>query len=117
MTCIGRYQIRPVEEVWRNAFKGAMIWYHNLAPNSIDLFSMLADSFIKAHTGAIKVATRKSDVFKIKQRENEMLRDFVSRFQMERMELPPVSNDWVVQAFTQGLNERSSVASKQLKQN
>ncbi|XP_019244274.1 PREDICTED: uncharacterized protein LOC109224141 [Nicotiana attenuata] len=78
---------------------------------------MLADSLEKAHAGAIKVATRKSDVFKIKQRENEMLLEFVSRFQMERMELPPVSNNWAVQAFTKGPNERSSVASKQLKQN
>ncbi|XP_070013421.1 uncharacterized protein [Nicotiana sylvestris] len=78
---------------------------------------MLADSFIKAHAGAVKVATRKYDVFKINQRENEMLREFVSHFQMEQMELPPISDDWVVQAFTQGLNERSSVASKQLKQN
>ncbi|XP_070015448.1 uncharacterized protein [Nicotiana sylvestris] len=33
------------------------------------------------------------------------------------MELPPVSDDWAVQAFTQGLNEPSSVALKQLKQN
>lgn len=63
--------------------KGAMMWNHNLDPNSIDSFAMLAEFFIKAHAGAIKVATRKSDVFKIKQRENEMLREFVSRFQME----------------------------------
>ncbi|XP_070005664.1 uncharacterized protein [Nicotiana sylvestris] len=96
---------------------GAMMWYHNLAPNSIDSFTMLADSFTKGHASTIKVATRKYDVLKIKQRENEMLWEFVSRFQMERMELPPVSNDWKVQAFTQGLNERSSVASKELKQN
>ncbi|XP_019226856.1 PREDICTED: uncharacterized protein LOC109208240 [Nicotiana attenuata] len=46
-----------------------------------------------------------------------MLREFVSRFQMEQMELLPVSDDWAVQAFTQGLNEQSSVASKQLKEN
>ncbi|XP_070025469.1 uncharacterized protein [Nicotiana sylvestris] len=97
--------------------KGAMMWYHKLAPNSIDSLAMLADSFIKGHVSAIKVATRKSDVFKIKQRENEMLREFVSHFQMEWMELPPVIDDWAVQAFTQGLNKRSSVASKQLKQN
>ncbi|XP_070049438.1 uncharacterized protein [Nicotiana tomentosiformis] len=97
--------------------KGAMIWYHNLPPNSIDSFAMLADSFIKAHVGAIKVATRISDLFKVKQKDNEMLREFVSRFQMERMELPPVTDDWAVQAFTQGLNERSSIASRQLKQN
>ncbi|XP_070005141.1 uncharacterized protein [Nicotiana sylvestris] len=94
-----------------------MVWYHNLAPNSIDSFAMLADSFIKAHACSINVATRKSDVFKIRQRENEMLREFVSRFQMERMELRLVSDDWAIRAFLQGLNERSSVALKQLKQN
>lgn len=60
---------------------------------------MQADSFIKAHAGVIKVATRKSYVFKIKQRENEMLREFVSRLQMERMELPLVFDNWAVQAF------------------
>ncbi|XP_070013177.1 uncharacterized protein [Nicotiana sylvestris] len=97
--------------------KGAMMWYHNLDPNSVDSFAMLADSFIRAHAGTIKVVTRKSDVFKIKQTENEMLREFVSRFQMEQMELPPVFDDWAVLTFTQGLKERSSVASKQLKQN
>ncbi|XP_019260403.1 PREDICTED: uncharacterized protein LOC109238408 [Nicotiana attenuata] len=70
--------------------KGAMIWYHNLPPNSIDSFAILANSFMKAHAGAMKVATRKFDVFKIKQRKNEMLREFVSRFQS------PVSDDWAV---------------------
>ncbi|XP_070054409.1 uncharacterized protein [Nicotiana tomentosiformis] len=97
--------------------KGAMIWYHNLPPNSIDSFSMLADSFIKAHAGAIKVQTKKSDLFKVKQKENEMLREFVSRFQMEQIDLLPVADDWDVRAFTQGLNIRSSVASQQLKKN
>nr|XP_009778095.1 PREDICTED: uncharacterized protein LOC104227536 [Nicotiana sylvestris] len=46
---------------------GAMIWYHNLPPNSIDPFSMLSDSSVKAHIGAIKVETRKLDLFKLKQ--------------------------------------------------
>nr|XP_009796402.1 PREDICTED: uncharacterized protein LOC104242986 [Nicotiana sylvestris] len=44
--------------------KGAMIWYHNLTPNSINLFAMLVDAFVKAHVGAIKVETKKSDLFK-----------------------------------------------------
>nr|XP_009785581.1 PREDICTED: uncharacterized protein LOC104233825 [Nicotiana sylvestris] len=78
---------------------------------------MSADAFMKAHVEDIKVATRKSDVFKIKQRDDEMLREFVSRFQMEKMELPPVSDDWAVQDFMQGLNEKSSISSRQLKQN
>ncbi|XP_070011352.1 uncharacterized protein [Nicotiana sylvestris] len=97
--------------------KGVLIWYHNLPPNSIDSFAMLADSFVKAHVGAIKIAMRKSNLFKVRQKENEMLREFVSRFQVERTDLPPVTYDWAVQDFAQGLNTRSSIASRQLKQN
>nr|XP_009805069.1 PREDICTED: uncharacterized protein LOC104250194 [Nicotiana sylvestris] len=54
--------------------KGAIIWYHNLPPNFIDSFSILVDSFVKAHAEAIKVETRKSDLFKVRQKGNEMLR-------------------------------------------
>ncbi|XP_070031795.1 uncharacterized protein [Nicotiana tomentosiformis] len=97
--------------------KGETIWYHNLPPNSIDSFAMLVDTFMKAHAGAIKVETRKSDFFKVKQRDNEMLREFISRFEMELMDLPPVADNWAVQAFTQGLNPRNSLASQKLKQN
>ncbi|XP_059285097.1 uncharacterized protein LOC132038444 [Lycium ferocissimum] len=97
--------------------KGAMLWYHNLPEHSIDSFAMLADAFVKAHAGAIKVETRKSDLFNVKQRDDETLREFVARFQMERMDLPPVTDDWAVQAFTQGLNSRSSITSMELKQN
>ncbi|XP_070022293.1 uncharacterized protein [Nicotiana sylvestris] len=95
----------------------AMIWYHNLLPNSIDSFAMLVDWFIKAHARVIKFVTRKSDLFKVRQNDNEMLREFVSRFQMERMDLHLVTDDWAIKSFTQGLNERSSIASRQLKQN
>ncbi|XP_070021512.1 uncharacterized protein [Nicotiana sylvestris] len=112
-------EIEPVllKKFGETLSKRAMIWYHNLPPNSIDSFTMFADSFMKAHAGAIKVETRKSDIFKVRQKDNEMLREFVSQFQMERMDLPPVADDWAVQAFTQRLNVRSSVASQQLKQN
>ncbi|XP_070045110.1 uncharacterized protein [Nicotiana tomentosiformis] len=84
--------------------KGEMIWYRNLPPKSIDSFVILADAFIKAHVDAIKFEIRKSDLFKVKQRNNEMLREFVSRFQMEQIELQPVADDWAVQAFILGLN-------------
>ncbi|XP_070007193.1 uncharacterized protein [Nicotiana sylvestris] len=97
--------------------KGAMIWSHNLSPDFIDSFAMVVDSFIKEHAEAIKIETRKSDLFKVRQKDNEMLKKFVSRFQMEWMDLPPVADDWVVQSFTQGLNVRSSVSSQQLKWN
>nr|XP_016495916.1 PREDICTED: uncharacterized protein LOC107814926 [Nicotiana tabacum] len=93
---------KKIEETLSNE---AMVWYHNLPPNSIDSFTMLADYSVKAHARVIKVATRKSNIFKIRQTDNKMLREFMSRFQMVRMKLPPVTDDWVIQAFTQGLNE------------
>ncbi|XP_060212160.1 uncharacterized protein LOC132639754 [Lycium barbarum] len=78
---------------------------------------MLADAFVKAHVGAIKVETRNSDLFNVKQRDNETLCEFVAQFQMKRTDLPLVTDDWAVQAFAQGLNSKSSIISMELKQN
>ncbi|XP_070024856.1 uncharacterized protein [Nicotiana sylvestris] len=79
---IKNYEIESVllKKFRETLSKGDMMWYNILAPNSIDSFIVLDDSFIGAHAVTIKVATRHSDVFKIKQRENEILREFVSRF-------------------------------------
>ncbi|XP_019232592.1 PREDICTED: uncharacterized protein LOC109213266 [Nicotiana attenuata] len=87
-----------------------MIWYHNLPPNSIDSFAMLVDAFVNAHPAAIKVETRKLDLSTVKKTDNEMLMEFVSRFQIEQMDLPPVADDWTCSALTQGLNPQSSLA-------
>ncbi|XP_059310847.1 uncharacterized protein LOC132062261 [Lycium ferocissimum] len=56
--------------------KGAMIWYHNLPEHSIDSFAMLADAFVKAHAGAIKVETQKSNLFNVKQRDGETFHEY-----------------------------------------
>ncbi|XP_070050289.1 uncharacterized protein [Nicotiana tomentosiformis] len=52
--------------------------------------------------------------FQSKNKDNEMLSEFVSRFHMKWMDLPPVVDDWAIQAFTQGLNIQSSLASRQV---
>ncbi|XP_070036031.1 uncharacterized protein [Nicotiana tomentosiformis] len=96
--------------------RGALTWYSLLPEHSMDSFEMLTDSFIKAHAGARKVQARKSDIFRIAQRESELLRRFVSRFQKERMLLLVVPNEWVAEAFTKGLNPISSYASRKLKE-
>nr|XP_009605952.1 uncharacterized protein LOC104100431 [Nicotiana tomentosiformis] len=85
-------------------------------PEGRDSFEMLADSFIKAHTGARKVQARKADIFRIAQGDPELLREFVIRFQKERMLLLVVPDEWAARAFTKGLNLRSSDASQKLKE-
>ncbi|XP_070045026.1 uncharacterized protein [Nicotiana tomentosiformis] len=96
--------------------RGALTWYSLLPEHSIDSFEMLVDSFIKAHTGARKVQARKFDIFRITQGESELLREFVTRFQKERMLLPTVPDEWATKAFTNGLNLISSDASHKLKE-
>ncbi|XP_019242134.1 PREDICTED: uncharacterized protein LOC109228071 [Nicotiana attenuata] len=78
---------------------------------------MLAYSFIKAHVVASKVQARKIDIFRIAQEESELLREFVTRFKKERMLLPAMPDEWEVEAFTKGLNPRSSNTSRKLKEN
>ncbi|XP_060200435.1 uncharacterized protein LOC132628685 [Lycium barbarum] len=75
------------------------------------------DAFIKAHAGAKKVQARKADIFIIAQKDDELLREFVTRFQKEQMLLLAVPDEWAAEAFTKGLNPRSSSASLKLKKN
>lgn len=93
---------------------GTLIWYSLLPENSIDSFSMLTDSFVRAHEGATKMRPHRGDIFKIDQGSTELLRDFVARFQKERMSLPMVPDDWPAEAFTKGLNHSSLVESLKL---
>ncbi|XP_070050113.1 uncharacterized protein [Nicotiana tomentosiformis] len=96
--------------------KGALTWYSLLSEHSIDFFEKLADSFIKAHVGSRKVQSRKVDIFRIDHGESELLREFVTKFQKERMLLPAVPDEWAAEAFIKGLNSRSSDASRKLKE-
>ncbi|XP_019260063.1 PREDICTED: uncharacterized protein LOC109238085 [Nicotiana attenuata] len=96
--------------------RGGLTWYSLLPEHSIDSFEMLTNSFIKAHAGDRKVQARKADIFRIAQGEFELLREFVTRFQKERVLLPAVPDEWAAEAFTKGLNPRSSYASRKLKE-
>ncbi|XP_070045885.1 uncharacterized protein [Nicotiana tomentosiformis] len=96
--------------------RGDLTWYSLLPEHFIDFFEMLADFFIKPYAGARKVQARKADIFRITQGESELLREFVTRFQKERMLLPGISDEWAAEAFTKVLNPRSSDASQKLKE-
>ncbi|XP_070050353.1 uncharacterized protein [Nicotiana tomentosiformis] len=96
--------------------KGALTCYYLLPKNSIDSFAELADLFIKAHSGAQKVEKRMEDILKVKQGDTKLLREFVDRFQRERMMLPRVPDNWAAMAFASNLNEKSSEATRRLKE-
>ncbi|XP_060182982.1 uncharacterized protein LOC132612929 [Lycium barbarum] len=97
--------------------KGAITWYSLLPEHSIRSFKMLADAFIKIHSRTKKVLARKAIIFKIAQGDVELLYEFLIRFQKEQMLLPAVPVEWPTEAFTKGLNPRSSSSSLKLKEN
>ncbi|XP_070029321.1 uncharacterized protein [Nicotiana sylvestris] len=92
------------------------MWYSLFPEHSIDSFEMLADSFIKAYARSRKVQAQKAYIFRIAQVVFELLREFVTRFQKERMLLPAITDEWAAEAFTKGLNLRSFDASQKLKE-
>ncbi|XP_070009726.1 uncharacterized protein [Nicotiana sylvestris] len=96
--------------------KGALTWYSLLPENSINSFLELADSFIKAHSGAQKAEKRMENIFKIKQGDSELLRELVDRFQRERMTLSRVPDNWAAMAFASILNKKSLEATRRLKE-
>nr|XP_016474439.1 PREDICTED: uncharacterized protein LOC107796208 [Nicotiana tabacum] len=74
------------------------------------------DLFIKVHPGEQKVKKRIEDIFKVNQGDTELLREFIDRFQRERMLLPRVPDNWAAMAFASNLNEKSSEATMRLKE-
>ncbi|XP_060177736.1 uncharacterized protein LOC132607659 [Lycium barbarum] len=74
--------------------KRAMQWHCTLPQHSIPSFELLVDAFVQAHAGARKVQARKDDIFKIFQRDDERLIEFVTKFQKERMLLPSVPDEY-----------------------
>ncbi|XP_060183153.1 uncharacterized protein LOC132613119 [Lycium barbarum] len=112
-------EVEPIliKKFGKTLSKWAMSWYSLFLEHSIHSFEMLADAFIKAHDGSNKVSTRKADIFKISQGDEELLREFVIRFQKEQMLLPAVPDECAVEAFAKGLKRKTSSALLKLKEN
>lgn len=71
-------QLDEIESVMLKKFghtitKGALTWYKFLPKHYIDSSAMLPDVFVEAHIGAQKVETQMKCIFKIKQRDGELL--------------------------------------------
>nr|XP_016433237.1 PREDICTED: uncharacterized protein LOC107759752 [Nicotiana tabacum] len=56
------------------------------------------------------------DIFKVKQRNTKLLREFVDRLQRERMMLPRVPDNWAAMASASNLKEKRSEATRRLKE-
>ncbi|PNX63491.1 hypothetical protein L195_g061655, partial [Trifolium pratense] len=67
--------------------KGAMTWYHSLAPQSVSSWRDLADQFCRHFTASRKQPKTEAVLDAIFQGDNESLRNFIERFNKEAVQV------------------------------
>ncbi|XP_073107312.1 uncharacterized protein [Elaeis guineensis] len=88
--------------------KAARAWYSELRLGSIHSFGQLEHPFV-AHFSTSRRPPRTSDgLFSIKQRETEILRDFVAQFNVATLEVRDLNEDMTILAM-KGMSEGISI--------
>ena len=98
------------DEIMCRAFpttlKGAArIWFSQLTPNSINTFKVLSAQFTVHFIGRHRYKKSKACLMSIRQREDEMLRSYISRFNKEALSIDEADDKIFVVAFTNGLRK------------
>ena len=83
----------------------ARIWSSRLMPNSISTFKELSAQFIAHFIGGHRYKKSTACLMSIKQREDEMLRSYISRFNKEALSIDEVDDKILVAAFTNELRK------------
>ncbi|XP_031281897.1 uncharacterized protein LOC116140397 [Pistacia vera] len=83
--------------------KPALQWYINLPNNSINSFSQLTDTFVEQFASSKKLEKLSADLYIVYQKRGESLREYVSRFNKEKISIPSYNPETVVDAFRKGL--------------
>ena len=81
----------------------ALQWYTNLAKNSISSFTQLTDTFVEQFASNKKLEKLSGDHYHIQQRRTEYLRDYVRRFNGEKVSIPFCNQETVANTFRKGL--------------
>ncbi|OVA11543.1 hypothetical protein BVC80_5069g1 [Macleaya cordata] len=87
----------------------ALQWYTNLTNNSISSFAQLTDIFVEHFASSRKLEKHSDDLYRIKQKRGERLRDYVGRFNREKVSIPSCNIDTAITAFRKGLLSNSDL--------
>ena len=98
------------DEIMCRAFpttlKGAArIWFSRLTPNSVSTFKELSAQFTTHFIGGHRYKKSTACLMSIKQREDEMLRSYISSFNKEVLSIDEADDKILVAAFTNGLRK------------
>lgn len=81
----------------------ARVWFSKITPNSISTFKELSGYFIMHFIGGQRYKRSSASFLNIKQREDESLRSYVTRFNREALLIGEANDNVLVMAFTNGL--------------
>ena len=83
----------------------ARIWFSRLISNSISTFKELSAQFTAHFIGGHRYKKSTACLMSMKQREDETLRAYISRFNKEALSIDEVDDKILVAAFTNGLKK------------
>ena len=83
----------------------ARIWFSQLTPNSISTFKELSAQFTSHFIGGHRYKKSTACLMSNKQREDEMLRSYIARFNKEALLIDEADYKILVAAFTNGLRK------------
>ncbi|XP_042401067.1 uncharacterized protein LOC121991109 [Zingiber officinale] len=84
----------------------AQRWFKRLPNSSIHSFKDFRATFLHHFASSCRHQKTSVNLFSLKQGPREALRAYIQRFNQVAMDIPTVSSDVLVNAFTQGLTER-----------
>ena len=99
-----------LEEIMCRAFpttlKGlARIWFSRLTPNSVNTFKEISAQFTSHFIGGHRYKRSTTCLMSIKQREDETLRSYITRFNKEALSIDEADDKILIAAFTNGLRK------------
>ena len=83
----------------------ARIWFSRLTPNSISTFKELSTQFTSHFIGEHRYKKSTTCLMSIRQREDETLRSYITRFNKKVLSIDEVEDKILVAAFTNGLRK------------
>ncbi|XP_057808713.1 uncharacterized protein LOC131023185 [Salvia miltiorrhiza] len=83
--------------------ESALQWYTNLPNYSISSFAQLTDIFVQQYASSRKLEKISEDLYAVVQQRGESLRDYISRFNKEKVSITNCNTQTAVTAFRKGL--------------
>ncbi|XP_058092296.1 uncharacterized protein LOC131249526 [Magnolia sinica] len=84
----------------------ARLWFKQLKPRSISSFAELSDAFIANFLGRKKRLTASVHLNNIVQKEGELLKDYIKRFNLEALQVRKHSDEIALNSIMQGVRDK-----------